>query len=401
VHRARGEWGPLVAVLNHIALRMDPDAWVTYQRLAANVHQERYQAAASVAKDALKRFPAHRRTIQLDLAIVQFLAGEPAEAQEGVRRVLGTDPYDCDAGFSLSLMGLASGEVPTRVPACRQDALPPIALAAWSDLAALHGRKPEVARRAARRLLEASLDDHAGWRDAAAGRCAEILEFAPECFLARCLVPVLWERAGRRDKALAASRDLQDRRPNFARDQLTLADLLLLDGKAEHAGVLYRQYARTGTGDFDALVKGALLSAASGDSAAAVAAWRDLLAGGPDRALAYNNLAWALATQSPPDLAEALNAAHAALKLAPQEPAVLDTAGWVHFLAGEPEEASRLLEQAARAVPYRALYQYHLGVAYARRRLTAKAREALAKAIELDPDAPFLERASQAIADLE
>jgi len=431
VHRARGEWKEFVAILDHVAANLDKNAFVTYQRLAAHVHELRLDAALEVGKEALKRFPTQRRTIQLDLAVVSFLSGcrregpEPARSLvaglEAARHIVGIDPNDCDAGFVVSLMMLIKKEPLQQIPACSQDALPGIALEAWRDLLNLNGRSPGEAAVVARVLLETLVYDNAGWHDLAAERCENILKGQPDnliepgpvpvvrlkdqpdCLIVLSLRPVLWERAGRRDKAIAACERLLAKSPGFARAKTLLGDLLLLDGKAERAKALYAEVARGDDPDPDVVTKGALFATLRGESAAAAKAWRGLLVRKSDLDLAYNaynNLAWALATQPQPNLDEALTLITSALSRAPEVPAILDTAGWIHYLMGHEDDAVRHLEDAARRAPYRGLYHFHLGMAYARRQQDAEADESLRRAIELDPDGPFVEQARQALTNL-
>jgi len=400
VHRASGEWDRFVATLGHIATRLDPDAFVTYQRLAAHVHQGRYAAAAAVGEDALRRYPDRKRVIQLDLAVARFFDGKRREAIDAVGRLVSADPLDCDAGFVLPLMRLAGGEGVARGPVSREYVLPPIALAAWADLVALNERLPGEARRIARRLLETQVYVDAGWHDIAAERCAGILEFAPDCLIASALVPVLWERAGERDKAMAACERALERNPGFTHGRLLLADLLLLAGKTERARALYEEHARDEPPPFDARTKHALLAGATGHGAEATASWRTILRVSSRHMPACNNAAWLLATGPERSPAEAIAAANTALEVAPEDPAVLDTAGWALHLSGKSDKAVALLEAAVKAAPYRALYRFHLGMAYARERRTREAEQALRSAIERDPDGPFVEEARQALVNL-
>jgi len=400
VHRTRGEWAQFVAILDGVAAHLDKDAFVAYQRLAAHVHELRFGDALEVGKDALKRFPGRRRAIQLDLAIATFFDRRRNEGLEAARQLVGLDARDCDAGFAVSLMALINEEPTTQIPACSQDALPEIALAAWRDLANLNERRPDRARVVANALLEILVYDNAGWHDVAAERCEKILELQADCLIARSLLPVLWERAGRRDKAIAACQRLIEKAPGFARAKMLLGDLLLLDGKADRAKALYAETARADPPDLDAVTKQALFATLGGDSAAAANAWRGLLAQSSHLVLAYNNLAWALATQPEPKLDEALELATVAQNLAPEAPAILDTLGWVHHQLGQDEEAIQRLEAAVKGAPYRGLYYFHLGMAYARRHEDAKADEALRRAIELDPDGLFVEQARQTLTNL-
>ena len=400
VHRARGEWAEFLMGIGRVVSDLDPHAWVGYQRVAAYVHEQRYAGAVDVARDALERFPARRRMVQLDMAIAQFLAGKQAEAIEAMSRAASEDGFDCDAGIILSLMRFLTTHKATVVPACRQDALPQIALGAWADLVRLAGKQPDEARRLARALLEAFIYEHAGWHEMAVAKCTEAHAASPTSTMAAALIPVIWERAGHRAKAVAACTRMVGRHPHFAGARELLGDLMLLEGKPDEADALYAGLAQEDLPAADLLAKRALLAAARGNHMQAIEAWRTVLRIHPRHLQACNNLAWLLATSPEPDLHEAVRLAEQARTLAPGDPAVLDTAGWAHYHAGHYAKAIGLLQAAVRAAPYRAAYHFHLGMAHARKGEAAMARQALRKAIALDRDGDFVDAARQTVADL-
>jgi tetratricopeptide (TPR) repeat protein len=400
VRRARGEWDSFLAALEHIARNLGDEAGVLDQRLAGHVHEGHYDAAVEVGKAALQRDPSLRRRIEPLVEIARFFAGKADEAIETLRRLVSTDPFDCDAGFILSLMQLQRGDPLLSAPACREYALPDIALNAWTDLLERTRREPDKARRIARILLHAHVYESAGWHDTAAEHAEQILAFAPDCLIACCLAPVLWERAGDRAKAIALCERAVAQCKAFGYGRLLLADLFLLDGKPDRAKDLYAQHAAAEDAPFDARTKLALLASATGDTRSSVEAWRTILKSEPRHMPAANNLAWLLATQPEPDLEQASSAADQAFEAAPKDPAVLDTVGWVSYLRGETQRAVDRLEAAVGAAEHRALYHFHLGMAYARQRQTDKAEQELKKAIALAPQAPFVEQARQALRDL-
>ena len=407
VHRVRGEWDQAIAALNYIASGLDAEALVLHPRLAGHLHEGHFDAAADVARDALQRNIGERRATELLLAIAEFLAGRHDEAVTLAERVASTCPLDPNAGFILPLLQMAKGDAAATAPACREYALPEIALRSWTDLVGLNQRRPEEARRIVRILLLAHAYETAGWHDVAAQQAAEILTFAPDCLLASCLVPVLWARAGERAKAIAACERLRiaGNPPAEPKDldhvRLLLADLYLLDGKRAKARGLYAQVAATEGEPFDGRTKLALLDRATGDTMGALEAWRAILRSAPRQMPATNNAAWLLAFSPEPDLDEVAALAAGALDAEPGNPAVLDTAGWACYLRGETQRSVDLLEAAVRAAPHRALYLFHLGLAYARHRQTEKAERALKTAIDLAPNEPFVDQARQTLRRLE
>lgn len=102
---------------------------------------------------------------------------------------------------------------------------------------------------------------------------------------------------------------------------------------------------------------------------------------------AANNLAWVLA-ENDTDLERALQLAQAAKAVSPSDPQVLDTLGWVYVKRGMHTLAVTNLLEAVQFDSRNAMYFYHLGVAQAKSGDDAKARKALNRALELQPDFP-------------
>lgn len=91
----------------------------------------------------------------------------------------------------------------------------------------------------------------------------------------------------------------------------------------------------------------------------------------PDNLLILNNLAWALHESRD---SRALGFAEQALKLKPDNPAVLDTLGWILVGQGQVARGTKLLQQALAKTPDAAEIQYHLAVALTKSGDTARAK---------------------------
>lgn len=73
--------------------------------------------------------------------------------------------------------------------------------------------------------------------------------------------------------------------------------------------------------------------------------------------------------------------------MAPDDPEILDIAGWIALQAdNKASKAVDLLEKATRRAPGNALYKYHLGVAYLARGDRRDAARVLTQALSLDPN---------------
>jgi putative PEP-CTERM system TPR-repeat lipoprotein len=102
----------------------------------------------------------------------------------------------------------------------------------------------------------------------------------------------------------------------------------------------------------------------------------------PDDPLALNNLA-ALLEET--DAERALKTALRAYELAPENPSILDTLGWMLVQLGELDKGLQYLREAAIRDSRSAEIRYHLGVALNEFGSTDEARRELEKALELDP----------------
>lgn len=113
----------------------------------------------------------------------------------------------------------------------------------------------------------------------------------------------------------------------------------------------------------------------------------------PNNLMVLNNLAWSLHEAGDK---RALNYAEQALKLQPDNPAVMDTAGWILVQQGQAERGLRLLQQALSKAPDSGEIHYHLAAAYARTGDAARARSELERllksgvAFAQEPDARAL-----------
>ena len=103
-------------------------------------------------------------------------------------------------------------------------------------------------------------------------------------------------------------------------------------------------------------------------------------------------------TLDPDRLDEALKHAEKAEKIAPNNPYVLDAAGWVYVQRGDVPRALPRLTEAAQRLPGNPVVQYHLGMAYYKNKNLRQAKEALQNALRISKD---FEGADEAIRILE
>jgi tetratricopeptide (TPR) repeat protein len=96
---------------------------------------------------------------------------------------------------------------------------------------------------------------------------------------------------------------------------------------------------------------------ARGNNDEAIAHYRQVLTLQPTNVLAMNNLAWLVRDSDP---SEAVQLASQAAERAPNNPAILDTYGWVLHGAGEHQQALEVLNRALELDPGNAEIEGHL-----------------------------------------
>jgi len=117
-----------------------------------------------------------------------------------------------------------------------------------------------------------------------------------------------------------------------------------------------------------------------GDLSNAVKGYEKALALNPRFAPAANNLAY-LYSEHGGDKNRALALAELAKEMAPEEPRISDTLGWILYRRGVYQRALTLLKESASKLPDNVEVQYHLGMTYAKLGDTNSARQALGRAV--------------------
>ena len=136
---------------------------------------------------------------------------------------------------------------------------------------------------------------------------------------------------------------------------------------------------------------------------AAIARYRDLLEWAPSNVGAMNNLAFLLAEQGG-DLDEALVLAERASAVAGGDPSIADTLGWILHLTGDTRRARGLLERAATQLVDQPEVLHHLAEVRAAADDRAGAREAIERALAIDPtlaDRPDVQALRDRVAEQE
>lgn len=168
------------------------------------------------------------------------------------------------------------------------------------------------------------------------------------------------------------------------------AELIAEQGHTDQAFTLLNEALESSPKNINLLYTRAMLAERTNDLQAMEKDLRFILNIEPDNAMALNALGYTLADRTT-RYQEALTLITRAKELQPNDPAVIDSLGWVHFRLGDYKLAVELLEEALAAFPDHEVAA-HLGEALWFSGDQQRARQVWQKALEETPDSPILKR---------
>jgi tetratricopeptide (TPR) repeat protein len=193
-------------------------------------------------------------------------------------------------------------------------------------------------------------------------------------------------RTDEAEKRLAAARDAE---PDYAIQlYLIQAETLSANNQGERAWKLLQQALLQYPDDLNLLYTRAMQAEKRNDLAQMEKDLRLIIKRDPDNAMALNALGYTLSDRTARyDEAKALiEQAH---KLNPEDPAVLDSLGWVNYRLGNLDEAERLLRQALERFPDQEVAA-HLGEVLWANGKQREARQIWEKFLKEQPESPIL-----------
>jgi tetratricopeptide (TPR) repeat protein len=187
--------------------------------------------------------------------------------------------------------------------------------------------------------------------DAAAQAWLNHIDNAQEVVGAQTRLAGILARQGKLDEARRLIQNLPGRDPDEVRNKLLTEAQLLRDAKQyQTAYDLLRVATTDAAADSEVLYEQAMLAEKLGEMGEMERLLRAVIAAKPNYQHAYNALGYALADRNE-RLPEAKQLIQKALELAPGDPFISDSLGWVEFRMRNANEAARILETAYRARP--------------------------------------------------
>jgi putative PEP-CTERM system TPR-repeat lipoprotein len=373
----------------------------------------RLEDAKKALTDALVKEP-QSLAAQVELSRLSLMTGDVVWAQKYGADALRAAPQSHSAREAVVRAALAQGDVETAAPplaALRRD-LPddPKFLYLEGELRTRQGKRSE-ARQAYSKALAVEprslataealirLDLSEGNIRGARTRADQTMSSLPKNADAVILAARTYATSRDLVRAETLLRQAIDLDPGRTDTYGTLANLYLVQRKLDEA---LQKFQDAATHDPKSVGPPTMIASVllqQGRRADAKAAYRQALAIDAEAPVAANNLAF-LYAEDGENLDEALRLAEIAKRRLPGSADPLDTLGWVYYKRGMPTFAASQLRDAVAREPRNASFQYHLGLAYARGEDSKKAREALERALSLDPKSPLAAEARSALASL-
>jgi tetratricopeptide (TPR) repeat protein len=204
----------------------------------------------------------------------------------------------------------------------------------------------------------------------------------------------------RKEPALAEAAYLKaiELEPRLTGAYVDLARLYGASGRYDQALAKTEEALKRNPGNLGALMLAGTLQEGKGDTAKAEAAYAKALEVNPRFAPAANNLAYLLGERGV-DMERALQLAQTAREVAPEEPHIADTLGWLFYKRGIYQRSVALLKESAGRLPDNPVIQYHLGMAAAKAGDRETARTALTSAVKSSQEFPGKQEAQRLLAE--
>src|SRR5438874_5349065 len=209
----------------------------------------------------------------------------------------------------------------------------------------------------------------------------------------------LYVAEGKFDVAQTALLKAIDLDPNFSRAYELLVPIFSRANKLPEALKEMNAVLAKKPNDVRALLLAGFIYDAMKDYNKARDSYEKLLTVDPNSALALNNLAFIYAEKLN-DLNRAAGLAQKARSIAPTNPSVLDTLGWITYKQGDYKQAADLLRESVAKSPDNPEIQFHFGMAEYMMGRTDEARAALEKAVGWATDFDGKDEARRRLASL-
>ncbi|MEX1197714.1 MAG: tetratricopeptide repeat protein [Pseudohongiellaceae bacterium] len=330
--------------------------------------------ALELLQQGVERFPGHR-LLRHNLARILLQADELQRAREQFTELLRRSPGDLESLYSLALINV---ELAADREAGRQ--LQALVSAGYRSNEALYYLGMLAERN---RAPEQALQWYSG------------IERGANVFLAgqRQALRLLTGR-GEHDEARQWSQRVSDRHPDMTALMNTLeAEALLNAGEQARAATLLDEALEQFPDNVDLLFARTTLNEQRDRPEAVARDLRRILRLEPDNVRALNHLGYSLTVHTD-RYEEALELIGEAIELEPDDPAIIDSLGWVQFKLGQLDDALHNLERAYAMFPNHEVAA-HLGEVLWVRGERERAMTIWEEGLDEEPDSEYINDAME------
>lgn len=392
-----------------------PDAPSVYYALAqAYLANSETNEANSSLTHALKIKPDYADAIMLR-AQSQIARGDPASAIVNLEQLIRQQPHLLQAWLSLADAYRAQGAPDSAVDIYRQlessypnDVQIPVLLGVLLFQQNQHDAARAEFQKALRfqpdylpaigQLVELDLAEKQF--SAALQRVQQLIVRNPDRAMPQLLLGTTLAASGETNQAVSALIKAIKLQPDTQGAYLLLAQLYSDTGQNQKALNELRLALERDPNNVTAVMLEGLIYDGEGDYEDAIDAYQKALAAVPDNGLVLNNLACIYADHFN-QLDKAYPLARRANEIAPSDPSVADTLGWILYRKGEYTSALVLLRQSANKLYSVPEIQFHLGMACYFGGFESEAKTALQRALTLNGSFPEKNECRQRLAILD
>jgi tetratricopeptide (TPR) repeat protein len=413
LHLARRETDQAVRAFQAIVKSEPRLALARHQLVLAQVQAGNVEQAKAELKEAIVIAPNFAEAVIL-LAQLNLQSGAIFPAIDGLEKLIARQPATTGAYVLLSRAYLVQRNPARATEVARKLAAVAPRDARGPDLIG-RGLLAQGKRAEARRAFEAALAlspeyfdplfqlvllDLADKQSAAAvGRIQTQIASAPRSAPHQNLLGEAYRTRGEAKLAESAFLKAIELDPSWTEPYIRLGTLYAASGQYDRALAKVKDAVKADPKNQTTLMVAGVLYEKKGDIPKARESYEQLLAVNPRSVPAANNLAW-IYSEYGGDKEKALQLAQMAKQLAPDDPRVSDTLGWILFRRGVYQGALSLLKDSVAKLPDNAQVQYHLGMVYAQLGDQASARKALSAATGSPADFQGKDEARKTLAAL-
>jgi len=342
----------------------------SYQELHARIlmHQGKQAEALKVLEDVLAQYSESRR-LRISYARLLALAGKYDEAVQQFEILLKKQPDDADLLYAAALLAIEVGKLK------KGEAYLHRMMSLKARLNDAHYYLGRIAEK--RNHFDQAIQWYTQVQTGERGLDAQFR------------VASLLGRKGDVEAARRFLYELQKQNPELS-IQIYLAEIEILNAAGRYADAMTVVTAalESKPEQVDLLYARSLIAEKTGDMKTAEADLRVLLEVEPENAHALNALGYMLSNHTQ-RYQEALDYIERALKLLPNEPAVIDSIGWINFRLGNLPLAEQHLRRAYELNKDAEIASHLAEVLWAQGK-KEETRALLKEAIKLDPESPHL-----------